>query len=503
MRHTWLALCCAAALFTFTACSDDSGDGSTDDGTNTDVEGSVSSNGTMGGDSNGTMGGDDAVTYHRDLRPLLETHCMSCHNGTFAPASLTFSDPEIIELLGPAIVAAVENRTMPPWHANDGCNDYKDDLALTDAEIATFKRWVDEGMERGDPNDFIMPTPREAEMNVEQLSEAPTLRVTAPEPYTPTSMDSDDFRCFVYEPGFETDRFMKGFEVIPDNTSVLHHLLVYAVPEDEADRLAELEAEDPEPGYSCFGSTRTDTDSLLVVWAPGGAKTPFPEGTGLRVKKGSKLVMQMHYNLTEGGMGMDQSGADVWFYPEGEAPEKESEMLFVGNLPFAIPGRMDGTTSSSCDTIYSHDSVSFPPASGVNVDDVTIDNYDEVGRSGCVQQDFYYALGEDLQVDAVAPHMHLYGTHISIEILPVEVGEDGHSSAMMDQADDACLFDTNRWDFDWQRLYWFKQPFNVPRRGVVRLTCRFDNSNEDEPVSIGEGSRDEMCLGLLYLTPRD
>jgi len=74
----------------------------------------------------------------------------------------------------------------------------------------------------------------------------------------------------------------------------------------------------------------------------------------------------------------------------------------------------------------------------------------------------------------------------------------GHSSGVQDTSQ--CLVETRRWDFNWQRAYWYTEPKTIPTDGVVRLTCKYDNATNEGPIHLGDHSEDEMCLGLLYLT---
>jgi hypothetical protein len=117
-----------------------------------------------------------------------------------------------------------------------------------------------------------------------------------------------------------------------------------------------------------------------------------------------------------------------------------------------------------------------------------------VGQSGCVIQEFYYDTGVPTRIWSVFPHMHLKGQDIKVEILPW----DEEAGAVEDEKD--CLMDMPLWDFNWQRAYWLQDPVRAPGKGVVRLTCRFDNSDEGSPVALGDGSNDEMCLALFYLS---
>jgi hypothetical protein len=98
----------------------------------------------------GSACGAPPLTFEKDVRPLMQQRCTSCHvEGGIAPFALT-SYEQVVSMKD-AIVLAVKNRTMPPWLAGRGCADYADDQSLTDAEIAMLEKWVNEGAVRGTP----------------------------------------------------------------------------------------------------------------------------------------------------------------------------------------------------------------------------------------------------------------------------------------------------------------------------------------------------------------
>jgi hypothetical protein len=93
--------------------------------------------------------------------------------------------------------------------------------------------------------------------------------------------------------------------------------------------------------------------------------------------------------------------------------------------------------------------------------------------------------------------MHLLGSSIKIELNP------GTSS-------ERILLDIPRWDFHWQNGYMLEEPVGARVGDVIRVTCRHDVGKRTsgqpgvpaEPRYIlwGEGTTDEMCLGLLQVT---
>src|SRR5262249_43922890 len=95
---------------------------------------------------------------------------------------------------------------------------------------------------------------------------------------------------------------------------------------------------------------------------------------------------------------------------------------------------------------------------------------------------------------AVGGHMHVRGVDIRIELNPGRPG--------------ATPPPTPAWSFPWQDVYPLKKPIRAAAGSVVRVTCRYDNSRAKQPVIggkalepryllWGEGTTDEMCLGVL------
>jgi hypothetical protein len=76
------------------------------------------------------------------------------------------------------------------------------------------------------------------------------------------------------------------------------------------------------------------------------------------------------------------------------------------------------------------------------------------------------------------------------------------------------LLAINRWDFDWQREYFFAEPEVIaPGDDWLSIRCVHDNSRAAQPVvngkrraprtvTWGENSSDEMCIGFMYVTER-
>src|SRR5262245_11104377 len=108
------------------------------------------------------------LTYYADIKPILDAKCVGCHQqGQIAPFLLTDYDEvfEVREL----IWTAVEARIMPPWMPGPDCAEYVGDRSLSEEQIATIGRWVEQGAKAGDPDREGPPLPLEPVPGLERV----------------------------------------------------------------------------------------------------------------------------------------------------------------------------------------------------------------------------------------------------------------------------------------------------------------------------------------------
>src|SRR5690242_11880378 len=95
------------------------------------------------------------VTFAKDVAPIFQAKCQSCHEpGSIAPMSLiTFEEARP---WAKSIKNRVSTRQMPPWHIDRsvGVQKFKNDMSLTDEQVATVIAWVDQGALQGNPADM-------------------------------------------------------------------------------------------------------------------------------------------------------------------------------------------------------------------------------------------------------------------------------------------------------------------------------------------------------------
>src|SRR5215210_4626992 len=288
-----------------------------------------------------------APSYFGAVKSIVDARCTGCHrSGGIAPFALTSYSATKKHSAEMAYV--VKNRIMPPWHAARGVRRYLNDPSLTRAQIDTIVRWAHAGAPRGNP-----ATKRPALKTV-----APTLtrvdrRIQLPEPYTPRGWlpGGDDYHCFVVPWSGDRTQYVTGFNAIPGVPKQVHHIIVFLAGPSDAATVDGWDAAEAGPGYRCYGGAsgvgaRTIPVRLLAGWAPGLAGGDFPAGTGIEVPRGSRLILQFHYNLEHahmtGGPKPDRSSLE---FEVAESVERRAAMLPVVDLgwivappTFAIPG---------------------------------------------------------------------------------------------------------------------------------------------------------------------
>ena len=91
------------------------------------------------------------VTFSEHIAPLVYEKCAPCHRpGEAGPFSLL--DYEDVSDHAPQILTVTGTRFMPPWRPVAGFAEYANDRSLTPAQIDLFRRWIEGGVKRGDPN---------------------------------------------------------------------------------------------------------------------------------------------------------------------------------------------------------------------------------------------------------------------------------------------------------------------------------------------------------------
>jgi hypothetical protein len=324
--------------------------------------------------------------------------------------------------------------------------------------------------------------------------------VGLPQAYQPAAPNggTDEYRCFLVDPKLTAPAYLTGSRFRPDNTAIVHHAIIYRLGPEQATQAARVDAGSPGEGWTCFGDTGVQGQAAWVAhWAPGAGETLMPDGKGFTMAPGSKLVMQVHYNL----LGAKDSTADrssmQMRLAEGNKPLKALETALV-MAPIELPCAA-GESGPLCDRDAAVADVvkRFGEESGQTVQQLSqwcSGGKPAPGNTQSCDQPVERAG----TLHMAAGHMHLLGRAIKVELNP---GKPGATT----------LLDVPQYNFDNQALLPLPKPVAVRPGDTVRVTCTHDAKLRQmlpqlKPlppryVVWGEGTSDEMCLGILVMEP--
>jgi hypothetical protein len=374
---------------------------------------------------------DPNPTYTREIAPLLAEQCAGCHRtGGVAPMPLeTYEDAKANAA---AIASAVESHRMPPWPPNQGdsCPPLEGDRRLPEDDVSLLASWARGGTPRGNGSAEATQSPSSPRW-IDDIS----VTVAPPEPYAPEP-SADTYRCFLLDPALDHDAYLVAYAV--GKAQGVHHLHVWSIDDDsQLAKAEELDAASPGGGWDCLDDVGIQARHL-TVWGPTDPVRRHPEGTGMPLYAGKKLMMQIHYHhAKEGGTYLDLQLADEVAHP--------ADILTIGPAPFILPPRTPETTVQAL-TVTTKDGLLW----------------------------------------GVRAHMHDLGSRAKISL----VRKDG----------DACLLSIPDWDAKWQLMYFFEAPIPVASGDTLQIDCTYDTTSKTEETLNGPTANDEMCNANFYVT---
>jgi hypothetical protein len=385
-------------------------------------------------------------TYAENVAPILNEHCVACHRpGQVAPFSLI--GYEDAKKWGAMIAQVTHDGNMPPWKAEAGYGEFKDENRLSADELQVLRNWADTGTLRGDARKEPKPPKFADEWNLGK----PDLILSPSKPFELGADGTDVYRNYVMPTSFDKPVWVKAMDVRPGNAKVVHHVIVFLDNRGAGKKLQDANS-DGQPGYSSGGGGVGFLPSgSLGGWAPGVEAKLAPPGVAFKVDPGESIVLQVHYHKS-GKPEQDQTKVGLYFAKE--PIEKELDLNWIFNFGINIPandhtyGAKQVATWSKAATLY-----------------------------------------------GVMPHMHLLGHAMKSWL----VFPDGTIKP---------LINVPAWDFNWQLFYTFKEPIHVPAGTKQWVEAVYDNStdnphnpnNPPKRVFFGEQTTDEMFLMIVAYT---
>jgi mono/diheme cytochrome c family protein len=392
------------------------------------------------------------VTFTKDVAPIFQEHCQTCHHvGTVAPMSLvTYADARP---WARAIKQRVEAREMPPWFIdrNIGVQHFNNDESLTDDEIATIVKWVDNGAPQGNPAD--MPPPRQFADDQSWQIGKPDLLITLPKDVIVKAHGADWWPDILVDPGLTEDRYVQAIQIVPTKGyNVVHHIRTSIVEPDAGTRHSgqldgNVQLEVGEQGV------------FLNEYAIGKGADVFPDGSGRLIKAGTKINFQFHLHAN-GTETPTNVALGLKLYPKGYTPKHVITSLTVG------------------------------------VNDVDLRPHEANVRS-----DAYMPLIKPARLLSFQPHMHNRGKAECLEA----IYPNGKTEML------SCA----RFEFNWMRNYVYADDAAplLPAGTILHSIMWHDNSEQarfnpdpDAQVTWGERTVDEMAsawLSYYYMSEED
>jgi mono/diheme cytochrome c family protein len=380
-----------------------------------------------------------AVTFTKDIAPILQRSCQGCHRpDSVAPMSLlTYEDAR-------PWARAIKERTslrhrrgaMPPWFIEKeiGIQKFKDDISLSDAEIARIARWADSGAPRGDAAD--LPPARTFVENASWQIGTPDLIVTSPA-VEMKSISPDYWGSLAGVPtGLTEDRYVAAMEIKEVNDSrnktgratvgglfVFHHALI-----------------------NVSGPDGRPTGGAWPVHEVGRNADIFDTRAGKLLRAGSSISFPSVHLHSNGKDTSARLQIGLKFHPVGYKPEIQTTLISIGTGDLDIPG---GAT---------------------------------------VNQSAYMTLSQPLKLTVFEPHMHSTGVRMCLEAIYGSHVETLNCSG---------------YDHNWVKTYAYEEDASplLPRGTILKVTGYFDNTAGNKNVvdprnwsGLGHRSIDNMLV---------
>jgi Copper type II ascorbate-dependent monooxygenase, C-terminal domain len=412
---------------------------------------------------------ESSPTFWQDVAPIMAAKCVHCHQESgIAPFRL--DDFATARSYAASIDRATQGGHMPPFLVtHDGtCGDFHDDATLTAPELETIHRWAAGARAEGTRVEIARPP-------VPLLT--PAAEYTTPwitpiaDSSNPLGAD-DEYRCYPVDPAIAADRFITGYQVVPGNAAIVHHVSVYVVEPSAASYLegktnqdvmtAYDEASPHRPGWDCFGAAGDGITfrSFPVTWAAGQLVIEYPDGAGIAVAPTDRFVVQVHYNL-HGRTGA--SAADSTLVRLRYADTVVRRALSLGHDPFL-------------GTLFRPEGPDMLPPGEKAAAYTWSNTREEMGFEPGMPP---------LQMLGIMPHMHQRGRTYELHL--------------RGGGKDECIARVNDWDVHWQGIYWYKTTPILDANSSFRLTCTYDTEGMVGPLLPGWGSHNEMCMATALL----
>ena len=361
-----------------------------------------------------------AVTFTRDIAPILARSCVGCHRSG-GPGPMAFTSYQDVRRYASRIrdKTAIRDRmgAMPPWYVEKdiGIQQYQLDPSLTDEELAMIQAWADNGAPEGNPADLTVDLNPVSE---EGWRIKPDLIVSSEEMFLEGGAADWWGEITPIAIPLEQDRYVRAVEIREVNDvpaagtgrqtvggKWMYHHLIYRTQVE---------------GESILGATGWPVHEV------GRNPDLFSEEAGRLLKAGSRIVSESVHLHSTGVDTRSRLEFGFEFFPEDYKPEYESARVGLGD--------------------------------GLNISIAPNENGQELHA--------YAVLENHIKITAFEPHLHAPGDRMCLEAIWKQ-----HIETL------SCV----GYDHNWVRTYTFAENYEplLPKGTVLHITGYMNNTESN------------------------
>lgn len=424
-------------------------------------------------------------TFNRDIGPLVETHCTYCHRPGDVGSVIPLTDIGEISDSAHTLSERVSDRYMPPWRPDLRYGQFSNESALDVNEIWAFRKWAERNTPQGSENSPYQIA-AQSTSEIQRLADpdalvhmtedgAENLYYTVPKKSDLEGLEDLPYQHFIVKTDFGEDKWLIASEVRAMAPEVVHHINVFIVKEDDslvtrsafANRMAKAYAQrelgidhkEFDHVYKLYGAGMRRQLFLIGNYTPSHTALRFSEEHGVLIPRGAEIIFECHYT------------------PNGTETKDRSALAlkFADRVPENAFGKQAITRSGA------------PSLRQLKIE--------PNGEKELTRTLTFFA---DAELMSLRPHMHLRGRDFSAYIeRPGETPER--------------ILYIPSWDYQWQIVYNFKKPVQLPEGTKLHMTYRWDNTannklnpNPESSVRFGTKIQNEMGMAwptYSYLNP--
>lgn len=342
------------------------------------------------------------------------------------------------------MLAYLQSGYMPPWPPDTTYTRFIHERLISSSEKNAIINWINGGNLYLDTTQA--PTP--PAYTRYRLNGVPSLELQIPT-FASNATNADKYNCFSLPTGLTQDVYLRAFEIVAGTPSIVHHVVV------NIDTTGTVTSDlsggcYTQPGQFSIGGFAPGEDPLVFSGLA-------PLKLGMRIKAGSNVIMQIHYPKGSAGI-LDSTKIRMYFYPAGTTGIRPLiAKTLLQNWSFGVAANSTATVTAQ-----------YPSNSST--------------------------LSAPLSVYSCFPHSH----KICVKITNWADSTGGTKTIP--------LVRVNKWDFDFQNYYIYRNLVKVPAGFKFRASHVFDNTtnnpNNPNPVLVtaGTSTGDEMLFDAFMYT---